>query len=84
MKALFILSCFTISLLFGLEDYPFLTKPVPKPEKKELPLTPKIKERNFNEKMDAYNKCKHQGKTDKQCSELLGNQYDFSFEYKPE
>lgn len=82
MKSIFIIIFFTTCLCFAAEDYPYLTKPVPKPKKEELPLTPKLKERDFNEKMDAYERCKRLGKTDKQCNDLLGPQYDLSFEYK--
>jgi len=58
MGRVFIMLFFTISFTLGAQDYPYLTKPVPKPKKEELPLTPKIQERDFNEKMDAYNRCK--------------------------
>jgi len=84
MKWLFSILIFTLSFAFGTNDYPYLTKPVPKPEKEEIPLTPKLKERDFNEKMDAYIRCKKQDKTIKECNDLLGPQYDLSFEYKPQ
>jgi hypothetical protein len=82
MERIFVMLIFTISVSFGIENYPYLTKPVPKPKKEELPLTPKIQERDFNDKMDAYDRCKRQGKSDTQCSEFLGRQYDLRFEYK--
>jgi hypothetical protein len=83
MKYIFIV---LIVSLFGFaieNDYPYLTKPVPKPQKDELPLTPNIKERTFNEKMDEYNRCIRQGKQKDECDDLLSPRYDLYFELKP-
>ncbi|NLC27593.1 MAG: hypothetical protein GX780_02345 [Campylobacteraceae bacterium] len=82
LRAIFSILIFVL-MAFGIENYPYLTKPVPRPKNKELQLTPSIKEKDFFDKMDSYLKCKRDGKSEEECRKFMGPSYDFELEYKP-
>ena len=80
---MFFVTFFALSLhVSDINNYPYLEKPVPRPEKKGLIVEPKITERPFSERINAYNRCRNEGRDDQECRHLIGPTYLFDFEFK--
>ncbi|MBN2964164.1 hypothetical protein JWV37_05185 [Sulfurospirillum sp. T05] len=67
----------------SINDYPYLEKRVPRPQKKEVSIDSTVTPRDFNKKADDYNRCMNDGKSEKDCRHLLGPTYHFNIEIKP-
>lgn len=81
---MFLSSFLAVAISTGaINDYPYLEKAVPRPEKKELNIVPTIKERDFIDRADDYSKCINEGKSERDCRDLLGPSYELEFEIKP-
>jgi hypothetical protein len=81
---MFLSSVLSIAISVGsINDYPYLKKDVPRPERKELDITPKLKERDFIDRADDYSKCLKAGNNERNCRDLLGPSYELELEIKP-
>lgn len=83
MRKAIICLLFGSSILLGIENYPYLTKPIPKSENKEPNISPKVKELDFLDKMKLYDRCIREGKSTNECKKYIHKSYEIELEYKP-